>query len=391
MGLILLLCGIFLVGLVGCGAGSNVLPEPPPSADQPAGITPMPTQPTVTTANYLGLAQSRSFSGAFKITVNSDGSPGSLTPLTTLVQPSSWSTSTLYGLDYNSGTLFKYDPVKKTQTILHTFPTGASDGSKPVGNLIQTSDGTLWGMTQTGGTYGLGTIFQYNPSSNGYLLKFSFIQATGASPQGSLLLNGGKLYGLTPYGGLQGSGALFAFDPNLGSYQDLYDFDGLNGSNPFGSLTVHSDGLLYGLTYTGGANLEGVLFSYDTSTNQYTKKYDFNQTTCGSYPKGSLVLDSNSNLYATTYLGGVNSLGALVQLNPSNSPVSCITAHDFQSGSGYYPSGLLGSNSNSIFGSTSAGGANDQGVLFSYPIGGTYTSIYDWSSNSPAGSLFGPN
>ncbi|HEY2532519.1 MAG TPA: choice-of-anchor tandem repeat GloVer-containing protein [Xanthobacteraceae bacterium] len=69
-----------------------------------------------------------------------------------------------YGATYlggagNLGTVFKVTP-SGTETILHTFAGGASDGSNPSANLIQGSDGNLYGSTYAGGTHGDGTFFE---------------------------------------------------------------------------------------------------------------------------------------------------------------------------------------------------------------------------------------
>jgi uncharacterized repeat protein (TIGR03803 family) len=102
----------------------------------------------------------------------------------------------------------------------------------------------------------------------------------------------GLLYGLTEKGGANGDGVLFCYDPSADTYTDLLDFQGTaNGANPYGSVVQASNGLLYGMTYNGGANNQGIIFSYNPSTNsnpKYTKLLDFNGAN-GEYPYGSLI------------------------------------------------------------------------------------------------------
>jgi uncharacterized repeat protein (TIGR03803 family) len=50
------------------------------------------------------------------------------------------------------------------------------------------------------------------------------------------------------------------------------DFDGTNGANPSGDLVQASNGKLYGMTYGGGDNYRGIIFSYDRATFTYTKR-----------------------------------------------------------------------------------------------------------------------
>src|SRR6185369_1985868 len=114
---------------------------------------------------------------------------------------------------------------------------------------------------------------------------------TGSQPYGSLIENNGKLYGITQDGGANSDGVIFSFDPaGEGTYTDLYDFDGDTGSSPYGSLTV-KDNKLYGLTYNGGTNNAGVIFEYDPAgEGTYTKKYDFDPDTDKGYPYSTLTL-----------------------------------------------------------------------------------------------------
>jgi uncharacterized repeat protein (TIGR03803 family) len=77
----------------------------------------------------------------------------------------------LYGVAYgcgagkseNWGVLFELS-ARGRFTLLHSFGTG-SDGVWPVGEVLRTTNGTLFGTTAYGGTYGLygGTVWSYVP------------------------------------------------------------------------------------------------------------------------------------------------------------------------------------------------------------------------------------
>src|ERR1017187_6619779 len=95
-------------------------------------------------------------------------------------------------------------------------------------------------------------------------------------------------------------------------YTKLLDFNGTtNGGSPKGSLMQATNGMLYGMTYNGGASTNcsygcGVLFQYNPTTNVYTKKLDFAGTTNGQNSYGSLMQASDGMLYGMTYQGGAN-------------------------------------------------------------------------------------
>ena len=56
----------------------------------------------------------------------------------------------------NDGTIFRITP-KGVLTVLHSF--SGSDGSNPVGGLIQASNHVFYGSTSNGGSGNQGTIF----------------------------------------------------------------------------------------------------------------------------------------------------------------------------------------------------------------------------------------
>ena len=67
------------------------------------------------------------------------------------------------------------------------------------------------------------------------------------------------------------------------------------------------------MTYQGGANNFGTLFSFDPATNTQVKLIDFN-TAQGTNPTGSLIQASNGKLYGMTYGGGSGNYGVIFPL-----------------------------------------------------------------------------
>ncbi|KAF5044068.1 hypothetical protein DSECCO2_495600 [anaerobic digester metagenome] len=149
----------------------------------------------------------------------------------------------------------------------------------------------FWGMTYAGGNGG-GVVFKTNGYGDSLEIAHNFINLPGRNPLYSELcaVAGGKLYGLTFGGGPYDGGVLYEFDVTTGAYTPKVIFNGTtDGKNPYGSLTLASNGKLYGMTQSGGANNLGVLFEYDPATEIFTKKIDFVSATTGRNPFGSLI------------------------------------------------------------------------------------------------------
>ena len=120
-----------------------------------------------------------------------------------------------YGTTYQGGTggygtVFKITP-SGTETILYAFAGGTSDGAYPEAGLTQGSDGDLYGNTYQGGAFGLGTVFEITTSGTETVLhSFAGGSSDGANPSANLVQSSdGNLYGSTGAGGTGGDGTFF--------------------------------------------------------------------------------------------------------------------------------------------------------------------------------------
>src|SRR4029077_15918546 len=138
---------------------------------------------------------------------------------------------------------------------------------------------------------GIGVAFNYDPLKSGDSVVLNFNGTNGYHPQGNLIqASNGLLYGMAAQGGLGSNdwGAVFSY--NLFTGQDsilFYLIDTINGASPFGSLLQASNGLLYGMTSKGGKHNKGVLFCYSPLTGRDSILLNFNDTN-GAYPYGNL-------------------------------------------------------------------------------------------------------
>jgi uncharacterized repeat protein (TIGR03803 family) len=113
------------------------------------------------------------------------------------------------------GIVFSYPP-NGSPSILHLFGQG-SDGTYPVGTVVQGSNGDLYGVTSLGGTAGGGILFEVS-TLGVYTILHNFgdgsVPNDGLSPQGTLIIGkDNNLYGTTTGGGKAGLGTVFKFTP----------------------------------------------------------------------------------------------------------------------------------------------------------------------------------
>ena len=224
---------------------------------------------------------------------------------------------TTWGGENDRGVIFEYDPA--TGAFAKKFDFGGENGEKPHGNLLEVSNGLLYGMTAHGGEIDQGVLFKYNLTTNTFTKLHDFVANTGRTPTGSLIQVSNKLYGLTKLGGIgDGTGVLFEYDLSTEIYTAKVFFTDLDdGGNPRGDL-LWTNGMLYGLTESGGITGDGTIFKYDPQTGTFTILLDFDYYETGSSPFGSLMQASNGNLYGMTYEGGLNEKGVIFEYDPGS-------------------------------------------------------------------------
>ncbi len=289
------------------------------------------------------------------------------------------------------GTIFEFDPSSNIITTKYVF----TNQEWPQGNLTLASNNFYYGLTPNGGN-GYGLLYKYDADSNIYHEKIIFDSLSGPQSCYGNLLNAsnGKLYGLSSRGGVNGSGTLFEFDPANDSLVVVFNFGGQNGEMPFGSL-IEKNGILYGLTASGGAFTSGVIFEFNFSSAIFQKKYDFKPYSSSYHFNtfSELFLASNNRMYALTG-GGEYNLGAIVEYNYLND--SLILHYSFPNSlAGQFPGGnLMEASNGKLYGMTTQGGASPyNGVLFEFDtLTSTVTKKIDFNNGrdgqQPVASLF---
>ena len=100
------------------------------------------------------------------------------------------------------------------ETILHSFTPSLSDGADPYGGVALDAKGNLYGLAENGGAYGGGVLYEVS-SSGRFKILHSFDGSDGAYPYDDEVLTGvnGTLYGVTLEGGTYGVGTVWKYVP----------------------------------------------------------------------------------------------------------------------------------------------------------------------------------
>lgn len=219
------------------------------------------------------------------------------------------------------GTIYKIT-LSGAFSTLHSFD--KTNGATPYAGLIEASDGNFYGTTPFGGinSIGLGTL--YRISSDGVFTKlwdFGGTSQDGYEPVTDLVqASDGNLYGTTLVGGRNGTGTVFTVTL-AGVLSTLVSFNatGTDGAGPYGTLIQASDGNLWGTTSAGGIPMYDSGTIFKTTLNGQLNVMHLFQGTDGARPQGALLQASDGSLYGTTVYGGLyTNDGLIFRLSPGS-------------------------------------------------------------------------
>ena len=205
---------------------------------------------------------------------------------------------------------------------------GPSPGGNPYSQLMQGSDGLLYGTTSSGGGSGAsGTIFKMNLNGSGFTLLKSFdSSAAGQSPHAGLIEGvNGVLYGTASSGGSGGGGTVFKMNGDGTGFTVLKSFDSATtGSYLNGGIIQGADGVLYGTAVSGGSYGHGTIFKLNTDGSGFTVLRNLESDTTGRWSYSRLLQGSDGALYGGTQYGGRYNCGTIFRLSPDGSNFSVI-------------------------------------------------------------------
>ena len=273
---------------------------------------------------------------------NQDGTDG-VQPESSLVLDGA---GNLYGTTYGGGvhgfgTVFKLSPTASgtwTEAILHSF-NSPGDGYTPAGGLALDSGGNLYGTTAEGGRYSSGTVFELSPTAGGLWIEkilhhFGGSSTDGGGPMTGVAIDaGGNLYGTTSTGGSYGVGTVYEISNRTGTEKVLHSFSntGREGYAPAAGVILDAEGNLYGTTSAGGTTQHcgaqrcpppyGTVFELTSGAGggwSLKVLHTFvNNGKDGYSSDASLIFDNAGNLFGTTSAGGPNGYGTVFKLAPT--------------------------------------------------------------------------
>jgi uncharacterized repeat protein (TIGR03803 family) len=266
----------------------------------------------------------------------------------------------------SNGVVFKLSK-SGTETVLHNFAGGSSDGAHPWGGLIQDDKGNFYGTTFGGGSADWGTVFKLSKDGTETVLH-TFVggASDGEFPMYTSLVmdKAGNLYGVTSQGGPDNLGVAYKLS-STGKFTLLHGFVGgtKDGCYAYGIPAMDSKGNLYGTTYKCGSSNQGTVWKLSAKGHETVLHNFTGSASDGAYPYAGVIMDAEGTLYSDTAYGGSSGDGAVYELNTKG---KLTLLHSFDESDGGYPiSELLRDAKGTLYGTAYEGGSSGYGTVWS--------------------------
>lgn len=223
-----------------------------------------------------------------------------------------------YGLKscrpFGCGLIYKLSP-SGTETVLHKFNDATNDGSRPDAGPVMDAAGNIYFTTTVSANNGPGAAFRLTPSGKLSVLEFPAGTGKPSAPGGITFNSTGTAYIPMLSGGSINGGGIQKVSA-AGKPAGFATCDGTNCYNPNTGMVFDAAENLYGTSLADGTESGGTVFKLDTTGN-LTAIHDFSINDMnGHYPMGGLVMDSAGNLYGTTSAGGAFNWGVVFKITP---------------------------------------------------------------------------
>jgi uncharacterized repeat protein (TIGR03803 family) len=305
--------------------------------------------------------------------------------------------------------------------VLHQFCADndkCKDGFALLAPLIRDAGGNLYGVAESGGAFGSGTLFRISPAKREkwkltVLHDFCALPncSDGFDPVSPVIIDAaGNLYGVVDanVGDENGDALIYELvkpsNDRDWEYKILYRFcvalvcdgafprAGLSYEGQASGAPYDGKSVLFGAAAAGGANDQGVAFTLKPRKSGWTHTdiYSFcAQTDCtdGGNPIEPFIVKDANHLIGVTSLGGAGGSGVAFTLTKTESGWQQNVLYTFCSlkhcadGSGS-PSSLVADAAGNLYGTTPTGGSCMDlfacGTIFRIAPDGTETVLFDF-------------
>ncbi len=227
---------------------------------------------------------------------------------------------------------------------------------------------TLVGTASSGGAGGGGTVFSLKLDGTQFQVLHSFAggAADGFTPQTGVVVVGSTLLGTTSAGGSAGAGIVYSLNLDGSSYRLVHVFGAANGSTdgsaPTGLTLIGAT--LYGATTGGGTSGDGTIFSLNADGSNFATLHAFaGGAADGRAPLANLTR-AGSTLYGTTSAGGDADTGVIYSISADGSNFQVLHSFDGGADDGTIPTASLVLIDSTLYGVTTSGGAAGTGTVF---------------------------
>lgn len=209
-------------------------------------------------------------------------------------------------------------------------------------------------------------------ASQGIRLEASFTTQNGTIPLAALTASGGAVYyGTTISDADNNFGGVYTFSSATAAINLLGSFSPDLGTVPFAFLTAAGGGVYFGTTSNGGADDLGGVFAFDSGTGTIRLMDSFHGPN-GAHPYAPLLSAGGGLYYGTTTSGGASDQGGVFAFDSSTASITLLDS--FTGANGANPlAALTAAGGNLYFGTVGSGGTDDLGGVYAFD--GTTGSI----------------
>ncbi|MFY0673772.1 MAG: hypothetical protein JXQ87_10220 [Bacteroidia bacterium] len=255
----------------------------------------------------------------------------------------------------------------------------------------------VWGTTVGGGQESLGIIFKTDSAGNNYSVVKHFTSIRAVHPSfPPVVHSSGKIFGVAK--GLDDNDLSTIYEYDNGKGREVHRFGTVSrgrkplflGDDPDASFIEAADSKLYGTTTTNAKFGKGCIYRFNTQTLEYKQLYHFKDST-GYQPKGELIEFEDGMFYGTTSKGGLNGYGTIFSYAPARDSFAILYHFNGMNGMNC-EGGLLKYSDSLLIGTTKNGGNSSfdgPGLVFSLNIKTNKYEVLRYFSKRKSNTAFG--